>query len=326
MPTIQSGKFISAGLDVSVYVRSDLDWMYVYNYTTSSAISGVGCQFYWQRGMDAGTGLVYSKTGGTDALELQDLASDGFTLFDTSIPLVSNAVATTASSNVVRPIISTGSTANLVDGNVVVLASIGAAPTICGIPFEVDTIIANTSFRIKWPLANAPGAVGGAGTYRILKSGTHLYDPYRKYVVDIASVGVTTVVTTSVTHNVTVGEKVRMYVPDAANGMVEINNLSGSVTAIDLVNNTFTLDIDSSSFSAFVWPAAADSPYTPAQCFAFGSEASGNQTLLDDATRNDSGIGIKLGGGVGFPAGDTNDVIYWVAGKSDATFFEDFTI
>jgi len=325
MPTIQSGKFISAGTDVSALVRSDLDWMYVYNYTTSAAISGVGCQFYWQRGMDAGTGLVYSKTGGTDALELQDLASGGFTLFDTSIPLVSNAVATTASSNVAQPIISTGSTANLVAGNVVVLASIGAAPTICGVPFEVDTVVANTSFRIAWPLANAPGAVGGAGTYRILQSGTHLYDPNRKYVVDIASVGATTVVTTSTRHERTVGEEVRMYVPSAANGMVEINNLSGTVTAIDLVNNTFTLDIDSSSFSAFVWPGAADSPYTPAQCFAFGSEAAGNQTLLEDATRNVAQIGITLGGGVGFPAGDANDVVYWVAGKSDVTFVDDFS-
>lgn len=325
MAIIQSGKFISAGLDVQVYVRSDLDWMYVYNYTTSSVAGGAGCQFYWQRGMDAGTGLVYSKTAAVNALELDNMTSGGFTLFDTSITTVGNPVATTSTTNAVRPVVATGSTANLSAGTVVRLSGISAAPTICGIDFEIDTVVANTSFRIAWPLANAPGAVGGAGFYRIVPSPSSIYEPRRLFVVDIASVGATTVVTTSITHNITVGEEVRMYVSSAANGMVEINNLQGTVTAIDLVNNTFTLDIDSSSFTPFVWPAAADSPYTPAQCFTFGSVAAGNLTLLDDATRNVSGIGINLGAGVGFPAGIDNDVIYWVVGKSDATHFDDFS-
>lgn len=316
MAIIQSGKFTSTGENTHLAIRSDLDWMYVYNYTTAGAVGGLGCQFYWQRGMDAGTGLVYDKTAATNALELTAMISGGFTLYDNSVYTVGNAVATASSTNAVRPVIATASTAGLVTGSVVRLSGIAAVPTICGIDFEIDTVVANTSFRVRWPLDNAPGAVGGAGFYRIVPNEPQ-FAPRRRFVVDIASVGATTVVTTSVTHGYSVGEEVRMYVPSPANGMVEIDNLLGTVLAVDTVNNTFTLDIDSSAFTAFAWPVAADSPYTPAQCMAIGSVASGNVTILDDATRNEAEIGIILGGGVGNPAGDTADVIYWVAGKSD---------
>lgn len=317
MAIIQSGTFVSTGEDIYLQIRSDVDSIKVYNYTTASAAGGAGCEFYWQRGMAAGTGLVYSKTAAVNALELDNMTSGGFTLYDTSIPVVSSPVATTSSTNATQPVIATASTAGLVTGSQVILSGIATAPTICGIPFDIDTVVANTSFRVRWPLANAPGAVGGAGFYRNIVSGTNIYAPRRKFIADIASVGTTTEIITTTVHGYEIGEKVRLYVPSAANGMIEINNLLGTVIDVDTVTNSFTLDIDSSSFSAFVWPAAADSPYTPAQCMAIGSDASGNQTFLDDATRNEATIGIILGGGVGFPAGDTNDVMYYVAEKSD---------
>lgn len=317
MPTIQSGWFVSTGEDFYLSMRSDVDSIKVYNYTTAAAVGGVGCEFTWVRGMDAGTGLVYSKTAATDALELTDMAAGGFTLFDTSIPVVVGPVATTASTNAAQPVVSTGSTAGLVTGEVVILSGINAAPTICGIPFDIDTVVANTSFRIRWPLANAPGAVGGAGFYRHAVSGSNIFSPKLRYIANMESVGEFTVVTTTVVHGYAAGDKVRLYVPSAANGMIQADNLQATILAIDTVNNTFTLDLDSSSFSAFVWPAAVDSPYTPAQCMAFGSPAAGNLTLLEDATRNESAIGIILGGGVGFPGGDTGDIMYYVAEKSD---------
>ena len=317
MPTIQSGTFTGTGEDIYLQIRSDVDSIKVYNYTTASAAGGVGCEFTWVRGMAAGTGLVYSKTAAVNALELDNMTAGGFTLYDTSIPVVSNPVASTSSTNAVRPVVATASTAGLVTGSTVILSGIAAAPTICGIPFDIDTVVANTSFRVRWPLANAPGAVGGAGFYRNIVSGTNIFAPRRKFIADIASVGAETVVTTTTVHEYAVGEEVRLYIPSAANGMIEADNLQGTITAVDTVNNTFTLDIDSSSFTAFAWPAAADSPYTPAQCMAFGSVAAGNQTYLDDATRNEATVGIILGGGVGFPGGDAADVMYYVAEKSD---------
>lgn len=60
----------------------------------------------------------------------------------------------------------------------------------------------------------------------------------------------------TVGHGMIVGQKVKLSVP-AEYGMAEINGLEGNVTAINTTNNTITLDIDSSSFSAFAFPATA---------------------------------------------------------------------
>ena len=323
MAIIQSGKFISAGENVNLNIRSGVDYINVYNYTQLGAQNDAGVQFFWQVGMDAGTGIETRKTGASDSVEMIAMTSGGFTLFDNSVYTVGNKVATTASSNATKPVIDTGTTAGLATGTVVRLSGIAAVPTICGIDFEIDDVIASTSFRIRWALANAPGAVGGAGFYRIVPN-EPIYAPRRRFVVNIVK-GATTVVTTSITHGYSVGEEVRMYVPSAANGMVEINDIQGKILSVDLTNNTFTLDIDSSAFTSFVWPAAAESPYTPAQCMAFGAQASDNGTFLEDATRNEAFIGITLGAGADGPAGVSDDVIYWEAVAVDANQFTDFT-
>lgn len=314
MAIISSGTFVSTGLNTTLSIRSDLDYMNVYNYTKTATPDGSGAEFYWQRGMDAGTGLEWTVAVG-GAVSAAALTTGGFTLYDGSLLIAGNPVSLTAITNVVQPVITVASTAGLLTGDIVLLSNVAAQPTTMGIPVEIE-VINGTTFRFRYALANAPGAVGGAGFYRLLPPSS-LYQPERRTVINIASSGATTVVTTSVSHGYTVGEKVRMYVPSAANGMVEINNLQGSVTAINTTLNTFTLDIDSSAFTPFVFPAAADSPYTPAQCMAFGSVAADNLTLLDDATRNDAIIGITLAGGADSPAGQASDVIYWVAGKSD---------
>ena len=323
MAIIQTGSFTSTGVNVNLYIPSDVDFINVYNLTQLGATNNSGVQFYWQRGMDAGTGIITATQNASFVTEQFALTTGGFTLFDNSVIMVGQAVATTASSNATRPVISTGSTAGLATGTIVRLYQIAAVPTICGIDFNIDTVVNNTSFRIEWPLANAPGAVGGAGFYRVI-SPPGLYIPPRYTIADIESVGATTVITTTITHLMEVGNEVRVNVPDAANGMVEIDGMQGTVIAINLGNNTFTLDIDSSSFTTFIWPPAALSPYTPASCFAFGEntpEALSTfpvNDILSDATENNSIIGITLAAGIDSPAGQNNDVIYYLAGKSDA--------
>jgi hypothetical protein len=120
----------------------------------------------------------------------------------------------------------------------------------------------------------------------------------------------------SVTHGFTVGQAVRIKVP-AAYGMTEIDNLIGNITAISTANNTITVDIDSSTFTAFAFPATADVPFTPALVVPVGMDATGSTAnSLDDATDNVSFLGIELGAGIDGPAGSSSDVIYWRAGKS----------
>ncbi len=127
------------------------------------------------------------------------------------------------------------------------------------------------------------------------------------------------VVTMSVTHGFTVGQAVRFVVP-AAYGMVEADGLIGNITAVDTTlatGNSITVDIDSSAFTAFAFPANGDVPFTPALVVPVGMTA--NDTYansLDDASDNQSYIGMQLAAGADSPAGANNDVIYWRAGKS----------
>lgn len=327
MAIISQGKFTSTGVNVNLNIRSDVDYIRVYNYTAATNDVAVGAvESYWQRGMSAGTGISINKAtvSGSRVLTESVFTSGGFTLFDNSVQVVGNPVAFASVSQATKPIVATGNTAGLTTGSVVILSGATAVPNGMGIPFEVDTVVANTSFRIRWDIANVNqtgpvlpfGAVGGAGNYRIVTNPA-MFQPERRFISNITSAGTTTVVTTTVTHGYSVGEEVRIYIPSASNGMTQIDGLQGTVTAVNLTTNTFTLDIDSSSFTPFVWSPIAAWPSTAPQCMAFGSVGAGNLTLLDDATRNDSYIGMTLGGGAGFPAGANNDVIYWVACKSD---------
>ena len=111
-----------------------------------------------------------------------------------------------------------------------------------------------------------------------------------------------------------------------AYGMTELNGLKGTI--IDLSDssipasdvNTFTVDIDSSGFTAFSFPLTGNYPFTPAQVIPVGEDTAAalafNQNVLSDSIVNTAYLGMVLKGGAGLPGGADNDVVYWVAGKS----------
>jgi hypothetical protein len=58
------GKFTSTGANKILNIRSDVDWINVYNYTAAAqAAADLGFQYYFQRGMAQGTGIIYTKLG-----------------------------------------------------------------------------------------------------------------------------------------------------------------------------------------------------------------------------------------------------------------------
>jgi hypothetical protein len=116
----------------------------------------------------------------------------------------------------------------------------------------------------------------------------------------------------SVTHGFSVDEVVRFIVPSDF-GMTQLDNLTGKITAVNTTTNTITVDIDSSAFTAFAWPAASSAPLNFAQVVPVGIDGSNS---VSDATDNVSFIGMELGAGADGPAGSSSDVIYWRAGKA----------
>jgi len=323
---IQQGYFTSDGATKYIVLRSDVDWMRVYNYTAAAgATSGDGCIYYWQRGMADGRGLYEYHPAADQTLAINSLAAGtGFTLIDTSdtnpkARVILNGAFTT---NATQPVCTTGDTGTVAEGSIVRLSATTAAESISGFDFEVDTVVANTSFRMRYAMANAPGAAATAGYYRHIPYDSIFYPRYR-YIVNITQAAAA-VITTSVQHGYTIGQTIRVNLPSASFGMTEINGVQGIVTAVTA--STITTDIDSTAFTAFTFALPADISFTVPTVVPVGIDTgtalTGAVDILADATYNTAYLGMRLEGGVASPAGDTSDVMYWVAGKSFSNLAE----
>ena len=308
---IQTGSFTSTGAAFTINLRGGVNFMQVWNFTNIDTNQlSKGYKWEWQLGMG---GIEYQGNAAGTAVNIIPNAA-GFTLVDSSIQVPGNPIATTASTNAVRPVISTANTAGLVAGNVVRIYGIANQPNLSGYDVTIDTIVANTSFRVANALDNAPGAVGGAGFYRKIPYPSIFYPRARK-IVSITQ-AVQAVVTTSVDHGYVAGMSVRLNIPDAF-GMIQADGLLANIVSVSGAG-TFEIDIDTTAFTAFEFPLAAAYPFTQAQCVPVGEETDGNSNpnLLDDATLNSAFIGMILTAGDDNPGGAIGDIMYWQAGRS----------
>lgn len=87
------------------------------------------------------------------------------------------------------------------------------------------------------------------------------------------------VIVTSIDHDYVTGEIVRFYIPSIF-GMQQLNTLVGTITVT--ASDTFSVNIDTSSFDAFAIPAPLPSSYTCAQVVPIGEISS----ILSAATKN----------------------------------------
>lgn len=372
-----------AGLANVIQIPSNADWVSVYNYKQAgtngsntfyfngAANALIGVEFYWQRGMAPGTGIVKYKANGSAALSEDTLVSGGFTLYDPSgqslgaQPLLGPAVATTATTNATQPVVSTGNTAGLYIGSVVRLSNT-AQTDVNGVDMVVSAITTNTSFTLLYAgnaLATAPGAIGGAGFYRIVNY-PQLFYPRNRVITNITQ-ATNAQVSTAIYHGMTPGQEIRFNIP-VQSGMTNLNpQISNNYfptgssqaaivqTVIDDFN--FTINIDTSAYTAFTYPTISQEPCNLPQFnpvgedtatslssptiqvpMAFGQQIFNTNTgILADSTVNTGFLGMILGSGgngnalsaaivgpsgsVSFSAGNSvngQDTMYWVAGKS----------
>lgn len=335
------GRFTSTGQAVTLQLPTGLDYIWVYNETKLYAAgAGDGAEFYWQRGMTQGRGVLYTKEATIGALVPSQIAAGaGFYLVDTSVNIPGASTAITSitgnGGGFTSPLVLTANTnglpvtavvgANNPAGMVRIFNTVGAIQ-LGGLDFTVANVVANTSFDLIYMKAIANAA--GPGTYRVIPYNPLFYPPTR--LITKISQAQQAIVTLSVSHNFTVGQNVRFVIPTVTSttfGMTQLNGLSGNIVAVnqadaDGATNTITVDIDTSGFSAFAFPTTAAPGFTPAQVVPIGEStatalnAIPQANILGDATVNTGYFGILLEAGTASPAGSTGDVIYWVAGKS----------
>jgi len=328
---IQQGYFTSDGTDKIIPLRSDVDWVEVHNLTNIAASTQWdSVTWYWQRGMDnddsildfhAAATQVISRS--TSAIGFNGVVYRGISLIDSTDKTPGAPIAVTAGTNATQPVYSTGNTGTLATGNIVRIES-SAHTNLNGKDFSIDTIVANTSFRLANTLSQAPGAIAGAnGYWRYVAPNVTVYNMFNPRKRNIANITAANpgVVTTLVDHGFVTGQMVRMKVPNDS-GMSELNDVLVTVTRINA--STFSIGVDTSAYTAFDYLTIGDlllGTNRFAEVIPVGVDPT-NNTSLDDAQENTGFIGIILGtsatAGIaaGSPGGSNGDVIKWRAGKS----------
>jgi len=338
---MQQGKFTSDGAAKILEIRSDLDNMWVYNYTQMAAnASSTGYKFYWQRGMADATGIEYQSNSGGSAVDMTTLASGGFTLIDSinySLPARAALTGLTAA----NPAVITSAGHGLSVGDIVRFSNLDNQPQIAGIDFSVTA--SATTFTIgNINLTNSTAST--SGYWRKIPYQPEFY-PRRRAITYVSSASDTTQakVYMSVTHGYTVGQEVRLQFPGGSAVWGNFAQLDGRACTVVAINqtragnepnnggtaNNIVVDVDVSGLGnwnvfgsggneGYVGSGAV--PFSPAQVVPFGEDTaqaiSSSVDMLSDATVNTGYIGMQLGAGVDGPAGQANDVIYWVANKS----------
>ncbi len=266
--------------------------------------------------MTAGSGETFPKTNGAATIGIPTMQTGGcFTFFsDSAGQSPSAATAITAISRANPAVVSTGDTTTvpLAAGDVVRIYGTTAMLQVASMDFSVGTVVANTSFQLKYLSNGAFAADASAGFWRKLpfQAGPSVnvggivpdprFYPRARYITAITAAN-PAVVTMSVAHSFTVGEKVRLVVPTVF-GMTQMNNQLATITAVSYANNTITLDIDSSAFTAFAFPTSvvAAAGISFAQVVPVGEAAINTPALpvgnlLLDATKNSSVNGVIIG-------------------------------
>jgi len=280
---IQQGRFTSDGNAKTLAIRSDVDWMEIINYTVAdddTQTTAVGVQYYWQRGMSPDTGIEYKKSNAANAAQLTTaLASGGFTLLDTSNQTPGAPVTGTTITKADPPVC-TATAHGYVTGDRVRIYSSDTMDQINGLEFHVTRTGANT-FTLTYLDTNTANFTAAASFIARKIPNPPAFLPQRNVIASITQAS-SAVIEFLTTHNYNVGDVIRLNVSSAF-GMIEMNGLQGTITAVSTANNTVTVDIDSSAFTAFAWPAAGSAPLTHAEAIPVGDNSTNS---LADATNN----------------------------------------
>ncbi len=331
---ITGGSFTSAGVGVKIPMPSSADYVKTTNITQMATTAGgnkcVAAEWFGPKfgvgASAANDGLRWRKNSShsinIDAFSTST-ATGGFT-YVTQIPVIEaqSANAITAITNASPAVVSQTNTYS--EGDILQFYSTTGMLQIAGMNFQISTVSGSTYTLIGLRAAGFAAAATAGYTRRISKM--LAVEPQFLYVTEITQ-ATQAVVRTSVdpTEYYVVGMKVHFSVPYSF-GMYQMNQLTGTIVAMSSANYTMTVDIDSSAFSAFAFPASSASP--TATLFATVAPA-GASTKFDPITEVQTGYDFQfqpfrtgqftpylyLSGGALSPAGAAADVIDWMAYK-----------
>lgn len=332
---IAGDSFTSTGVGVKVPVPSSADYFVTTNITQMPLAPNPGVvirgEWYGQKfgvgATAANDGIRWKKTNSTNAVLIDTFAtstaSDGFTYVTTAPSVEAQAANAITGITAASPAV-VSQTNTYSNGDILRIYGTTGMLQISGMPFQISSASGAGYTLIGLRAAGFAAPATAGFTRRVSKYAA--VDPETLYITEITQ-ATQAVVRTSVdpTPYYAVGMLVHFLIPSSF-GMTQMSGLTGKITALSAANYTMTVDIDSTAFTAFAFPASSGSPTT--QLFATLAPA-GARTQFDPLTLVQTGYDFQkqpfrtgqftpymfLAGGAQSPAGAANDVINWAAYK-----------
>lgn len=326
---LTAGSFTSTGAGVKIPMPSSVDYMEVYNQTKLAAANPNAVTISRWFGPKFGVGASAADTGIKTVKTTADLTSaytsGGFTYVQSSPVVEAQAANAITAITAADPAV-VSQTNSYSNGDIIQFYNTTGMLQIAGMNFQISSA-SGAGYTLLGLDASGFAAPATAGyTRRISKYAA--VDPQFLYVTSISQAS-QAVVRCSVdpTAFYVVGMKVRFSVPYSF-GMYQMNGLTGKIVDLDASTYEMTVDIDSSAFTAFAFPASSSSP--TAALFAVVAPA-GVSTQFDPVTNVQTGYDFQyqpfrsgqftpymyLAGGANSPAGAASDVIDWIAYKME---------
>lgn len=332
---ITGGSFTSTGAGVVIPVPSSVDYFKTWNVTqmavASPSVVVAGEWFGSKFGVGASavnSGLRWKKSGSSAILIdsfSTSAATDGFTYIQ-SVPVTEAAITGTTITQAAGAVASATNTYS--NGDRVRIYSSTGMLQIAGMDFTISSV-SGSAFTLLG--LDSSGFAAGATAFQARRiSKLDAVEPQTIFITAISK-ATQAVVTTSIDISslYVVGMKIRFSIPSGM-GMQEMNGLTGTIVAVGAYSSNatynITVDIDSSAFSTFAFPASTSSP--TAQLFATFAPA-GASTTFNPVSQVQTGYDFQkqpfrtgqfvpymyLAGGANSPAGASLDVINWSAYK-----------
>lgn len=333
---ITQGSFLSTGVGVKIPLPSSADYFKTYNLTQMplAPATPVVIMAEWFGGslINPASGLRWKKSANTSVLNLDTFAtstaSAGFTYVTTAPTIEAQAANAITAITAASPAV-VSQTNTYSENDVVYVYNTTGMLQYGGMAVQISSV-SGSGYTLTG--IRAAGLTAGTAGFTRRVSAAAAVDPQFLYVTEITK-AVQAVVRTSIdpTPFYVVGMKMRFSIPSSY-GMVEMNNLTGTIVAVSATNYTLTVDIDSTSFTTFAFPLTTASP--TAAAFATVAPA-GAKTSYDPIANTFTGYNFSkqpfhsgqftpymfCAGGAQNPAGANADTILWQAYKMESTFY-----
>jgi hypothetical protein len=301
---IMVGKYTSDGNYKILQLPNEIQYFSIDNYTqySSTATPGVVKSAKWYLGMpeDSYLGIKNTDAKATDESVLG--LTGGFRWLE-SQPNNLGAVVTGTVITAASPAVCSAVAHGYSIGDVVQITGSVGMLQIAGMEFSITATGDSDHFTIGY--LPAVGFAAPASAFKVRRVVTPPeFFPRRRFITSITK-AVEAVIKFSVVHGYSAGELITVHVP-VAFGMKQIEGKQAKILSVDTVNNTITVDINTSSFDTFAFPASASVPFTQAYVVPYGDYA----LVLTGATKNEGFRGLRLGSAV---CGAASDAMKWFA-------------